>query len=228
MKMAGAKYVFLPQLDGFEDRTETLQYQEVGRSSVNRKVFLSAVVQIEDTTTSGIMPDAPTVQLERMETMSMVQQGALMESDKFLVMLAKDMANQLCQKVVAVLRPAKVLDVTGKQIMINRGTEAGFNQGDLLEVYTAQDIVDDDTGEKFRKEIPIGKARLVRVDSRQGFALIEGEDMGIQKGCIVRTVQPSSRTVTKAVGDLDDASKPEPANNVDSLSPGSSEKPIKF
>ena len=223
MKLAGAKYAFLPQLDAFEDRTEVSQYQQVGRTSINRKLFLSGVVQIVDTTTGMLLPDSPSVQLEKLETIAMAQQGTPLESDQALVMLAKEMANQLCQKVIGLLRPAKVLIVTGKQIMINRGTEAGFNAGNLVEVYAVQEIVDNDTGEKFRNEVPVGQAKVIRGDSKQSFAMIEGDDMGIQKDCVVRVTQVAP--LTPQQGGVVPAT---PQAGGHGTPPGSSDKPLKF
>ena len=132
-------------------------------------------------------------------------------------MLAKSMANQLSQKVVALLRPAKILAVTGKQIMINRGTEAGFQAGCKVEVYATQDTTDPDTGEIFRNEVPMGKALVVRADPKQSFAMIDGEDNGIAKGCVVKVVgigmPPGAQLMQQ---------------NEAPISPGSSEKPVKF
>jgi len=232
LKMAGAKYAFLPQIDGFEDRSETQQYQQIGRSSMGRKLFFSVVVQVVDTTTGKLLPDAPSVQLNKTESVEMARTGAGAEgSDQILVELAKEMANKLSQGVISLLRPAKVLTVTGKQILINRGVEAGFNKDDLVEIYGVQEVKDDDTGETFRNEVPVGKARIVRGDAKQSFAMIEGDDAGIAKGCVARVVQAANVTPTRS---SPSASAPgasfsqPPTQPHDALTPGSSEKPLKF
>lgn len=213
-KMAGAKYAFLPQIDGFEDRSETPQYQQIGRSSMYRKLFLSVVVQVVDTTTGKVLPDSPSVQLNKTESFEMTRMGAgAPGGDQILVELAKEMASKLSQGVVSLLRPAKVLTVTGQQILINRGTEAGFNKGDLVEIYAFEEVKDEDTGETFRNEIPVGQARIVRTDAKQSFAVIEGDDPGISKGCVVKVIQPANVPESKPSG---------------ALTPGSSDKPLKF
>lgn len=216
LKLAGAKYAFLLQIDGFEDRVGKQRFDAIARVSMVRNLFLSAVVKVVDTTTGKLLPDAPSVQLNKGETVEMAGNDNDLESDQIIVELAKDMANQLAQGVVALLRPAKVLTVTGKQILINRGTAAGFYMDDIVEVYAVQEVKDKDSGETFLNEIPVGRARVVRSDAKQSFGMIEGEDTGIAKGCVVRVVKSAHAVVIQAP----------PPNEV--VTPGSSEKPLKF
>ncbi len=232
LKMAGAKYAFLPQIDGFEDRSETQEYQQIGRSSMGRKLFFSVVVQVVDTTTGKLLPDAPSVQLNKTESVEMARTGAGAEgSDQILVELAKEMASKLSQGVIALLRPAKVLTVTGKQILINRGAEAGFNKGDVIEIYGVEDVKDEDTGETFRNEVPVGQARITRGDAKQSFAMIEGDDAGIAKGCVARVVQTANviPAQTPPPVSAPRASFGQPVSQPsDAGTPGSSDKPLKF
>jgi len=187
-KLAGARWAFLPEIDGFQVRTDTVQFQ-VGRESVTRKYFLSALVQIVDTTTGELLPDVPSIQLSEVETAEMAGVGQARASDAVLVGLAKKMAARLSQEAVAILRPAKILNITGSQVMINRGSDAGFVPGLPVEIYAYQNIVDEDTGEVFRNEIPVGQATVRRGDKRQSFAEIGGEDLGIAVGCIVKPLR---------------------------------------
>jgi curli biogenesis system outer membrane secretion channel CsgG len=234
LKMAGAKYVFLPQIDGFEDRSETQEYQQIGRSSMARTLFFSVVVQVVDTTTGKLLPDSPSIQLNKSEAVQMARTGAgTAGSDQILVELAKEMAGKLSQGVVSLLRPAKVLTVTGKQLLVNRGTEAGFNKGDLIELYGVEEVKDEDTGETFRNEVPVGQAKIARGDAKQSFAMIQGDDMGIAKGCVARVIQPAAVTApaqSSGAGSAPGASlNQQPATPRDcDLTPGSSEKPLKF
>jgi curli biogenesis system outer membrane secretion channel CsgG len=219
LKLAGAKYAFLPQLDGFEDRVEKQRFDNLGRVSMHRELFMSVVVKVVDTTTGMLLPDSPSVQLTKTETVDMARSEANLESDQLIVALAKEMASQLSQEVITLLRPAKVLTVTGTQILINRGLAAGFRKGDIVDVYAVQDMKDEDSGEIFRNEVQVGHARIERSDPRQSFGMIEGEDTGIAKGCVVRVVKSAS-------GDSS-ASVPVMAPQ-DEVTPGSSEKPLKF
>ena len=213
-KMTGARFAFLPVVDAFEDSAETAEYQKIGRADLNRKLFLSATVQVIDTTSGKVLSDSPSVQLAREEVVEGGRPGQVRGSEQALVALAKDTAQKLSRELVGLLRPAKVLAVTGKQIMINRGSEAGFGTGDLVEIYATQDVKDDDTGEVYRNEVPVGQAIVDRLDKKQSFARLSGDDMGIAKGCIVRPIK------AKPV-------KSEPVAD-EPLTPGSGDKPLKW
>lgn len=212
-KMAGAKFTFLPVVDGFEDRADTVEYQAIGRADLNRKLFLSVTVQVVDTTTGKMLPESPSVQLDTVEKVDKGRLGQVSGSARAVVALAKEMAQKLATELVGVLRPAKVLSVTGRQIMINRGSDAGFAKGDLVEIYATREVKDDDTGEMFRNEVPVGQATVERLDKKQSFARIAGDDLGITKGCLVRTVSAKQAQVEAA-----------PA----ATTPGSSEQPLKW
>jgi curli biogenesis system outer membrane secretion channel CsgG len=227
-KMAGAKFAFLPQIDGFEDKSETVEYKNIGRASLSRKLFLSAVVQIVDTTTGKLLPDSPSVQLTKTEEVENARIGQLSGSDEAIVALAREMAKKLSQDIVAFLRPAKVLTVTGKQVLINRGSEAGFNKGDLVEIYAVQNVKDEDTGELFRNEVSVGQAVIGRIDKNQSYATISGEDMGITKGCVVRFVKTAASRAAEGEPPPD-ATQPDFGIKGDPGStPGSGEKPLKW
>ena len=218
-KMAGARFAFLPQIDAFDDRSETVEYQAIDRAALSRKIFLSAIVQVVDTTTGKLLPDAPSIQLTKSETRENVRPGQALGSDELIVALAKEMAHRLSGELVALLRPAKVLSVTGKQVMINRGSEAGFRTGDLVEIYATQEVKDEDTGETFRNEVPVGQAKIDRLDERQSFATVFGEDVGITRGCVVRIAKAHGKEGRQAP-----AAQPEAGD----MTPGSSEKPLKW
>lgn len=216
LQMAGAKFAFLPQVDGFEDLTEIVQYNAIDRHLQRRKMFLSVVVQIVDTTTGALLPNAPSVQLHKVVEEDMLRSGTPMASEGAVIELAKEMANKLSQKSVASLKPAKVLDITGKDIFINRGSEAGINVGDLVEIYVTQDVKDPDTGSIFKKEVSVGQANVTRVDSRDSYATITGDNLGIVKGCVVRVIK--SADIPSDTAQAGQAP----------LTPGSSDKPIKW
>jgi hypothetical protein len=228
-RMAGAKYAFLPQIDGFEDAVETVEYQAIDRVSISRKLFLSAVVQIVDTTTGKLLPESPSIQLTKTEEIENSRMGQPAGSDEAIVALAKEMAGKLSQDIAAFLRPAKVLSITDRQIMFNRGIEAGFKKGDLVEIYSIQNVKDEDTGEVFRNEMPVGQGIINRIDKYQSYATISGEDLGIIKGCVVRFLKTAAGRAAEAETPPD-ATQPGFAvkGNAAGESPGSSEKPLKW
>jgi hypothetical protein len=216
LQMAGAKYAFLPQIDGFEDITEVEQYAAIGRHTQRRKIFLSAIVQIIDTTTGELLPHAPSIQLDKVVEAELLRSGTPMASQRAVIELAKDMAGKLAQKSVASLSPAKVLDITGKEVFINRGSEAGINKGDLVEIYAVKEIKDPDTGAIYKNEVPMGQALVSRVALGSSYATMTGDNLGVVNGCVVRVIKAAELPIDSAASDA----KP--------LTPGSSEKPLKW
>jgi len=228
--MAGAKFAFLPQIDGFQDKRVTTTHAAIGRVSVTRELFLSAVVQIVDTTTGKILPDSPSVQLRTKKELRSVRPEEAVMDVADLVALAKDAARRLAQESVASLRPARVLAVTGQQVMINRGGEYGFAKGDLVEFFAVQNVKDEESGEIFRNEVPVGQGIIVRIDKQQSYAKITGEDLGIVKGCVVRFAKSAAdRQREGAPGP--DPTRPDFEREKDEPlppDPGSGEKPIRW
>ncbi len=229
LKMTGARYAFLPEIDGFQLRTDTDTYS-VGRESTTRKYYLSALVQIVDTTTGELLPDVPSIQLTEVETTEMAGIRKSQGSDAVLVTLAKKMAARLSQEAIATLRPAKVLTVTGDQIMINRGSTTGFVPGTTVEIYAFQNVVDEDSGETYRNEILVGQATVQRGDQKKSFAQVDGEDLGIAKGCIVKAVRrpAGANKVGPATwsGGKEDLGTEVAPHSVSPDTPGSSSRPL--
>ena len=253
-KMAGAKYVLLPQIDGFEDLVDTQEYKDIGRVSMARKLYISVTATIVDTTTGEMLPYVPSTQLtQEQEVVNSRSKNFLQGSNSAVVELAKKAANELCQSTVSALRPAKVLAVTGKQIMINQGQNFGFNRGLNVSFFAVQNVKDDDTGQVFINEIPVGQGYITRANSRQSYALIKGDNLGVAKGCIVRLdkgepvkkepipssapggafpVNPSDVPTLNETPTAGSSEKPIQFGTNDNIevldSPGSSEKPIQF
>jgi curli biogenesis system outer membrane secretion channel CsgG len=218
LKMAGAKYAFLPQVDGFEDSRSTTRYEAIGRSSMSRSVWISATVSIVDTTTGALLPESPSIKVKSGSSAEYVRQGASLGGDELISSLTKELAEKLARASVTLMRPAKVLS-TAPQILINRGTEAGFDVGTQVEFYATEDVKDEDTGEIFKNEALVGAGVVKRSDPKQSFAELKGENLGISKGCVVKIVKPAAAAKGVAVA----RKKVE-----EHVSAGSSEKPIQF
>jgi len=190
LQMTGAKYAFFPEIDGFEVRTRKDAYQAVGRESVTREYYLSALVQVVNTTTGEVLSDSPTFRISKVDTTGMAAPGQASARDRVLVEMASEAAGRLSRDVVGLLRPARVLKVTqlgeGKvQMLINRGAQGGFAPGGMVTVYFFEEVKDQDTGETYRDKTPICRAKIVRGDAKQSTALCIGEDLGVTEGCIV-------------------------------------------
>ncbi len=225
-KQAGARFALLVRIDGFEYSAEPVHYEAINRSVLQRKLFLSALVQIVDTTSGKLLPEAPGMQLTKNDES---ENSEMVGSDRAIVSLAKEMARILSQESVSFLRPAKVLSVNGKQLLINRGTETGLQKGDLVAIYVAQKVKDADSGEIFTDETPVGQAIITRLDKKQSFATITGEDLGIIKGTIVRKLKSAAARREEVESQPPDPTMPElaPAGPAE-ITPGSSEKPLKW
>jgi hypothetical protein len=180
-----AKYALLAEVDGFEDLVVTEPFTQVGRVDMQRKITASAIVQIIDLRTREVLPDIPSVQLEETERKKMVTAAEGTPSDQLLVVMAKKMATKLAQKSITLLNPAKILAVTGKQVMINRGVAFGFEKEIEVDFFAVQSIEDEDTGEVFLNEVPVGVGKVIRSDTKKSFALVT-EDLGVQAGCVVK------------------------------------------
>lgn len=231
-KMAGAKYAFLPQIDGFEDMVEVQEYKDIGRSSMRRRLYISATVSIVDTTTGRLLPDVPSAQMVQEEIVENNRTGVgLQGSDAALVELAKKVANALCQDAVALIRPAKILTVTGQQVLINRGIPSGFVEGSPVEFFASEEVKDEDSGEIFRNEVSVGRGVVSRSDARQSYATIAGANLGVAKGCVVKLIKvkmpAAALPVSAPGGSFPEAPRRVPANPADTT-PGSSERPLQF
>lgn len=228
-EMSGARFILVPRIDGFDDTSVALKQKATGRSTISRRLFLSALVQIADTETGTFMPDMASIQIIKSDEVKNERAGTRVYSDRIVVELAREMAKKLTTEAVGMVRPARVLSVTGTQILINRGTEAGFEKGDLVEIYAPRKEKDEDTGETFLHEITVGQALIVRLDSKQSFAQISGEDLGIIKGAIVRKLKSASARRMEAENEPPDPTIPD-FNELNKTDPnqGSSEKPLQW
>jgi curli biogenesis system outer membrane secretion channel CsgG len=217
-RLHGAKFVFIPTLVGFEDSMLTKHYTATGRLDMTHELFFSTTVRIVNTKTGALLPEAPSVQLKKSEVLRNLTVDQVGSGEEFLVTQTRELARKLAQEAVATLRPAKILKVSGKQLLINRGSEAGFNLGDQVEIFAIENIRDEESGETYRNEIPVGQAEIIRIDKKQSFAMINGDDLGITAGGIVKIFRPANAA-------------PKNGNDVSFPAletPGSSEKPLKW
>ena len=232
-EMAGAKYVFLPQIDGFEDLVDTQKYNAIERVSMRRKLYLSATATIVDTTTGKLLPNVVTAQMSMEQVVrNSRSKNFLQGSDSAIVELAARVADKLCQSAAAVLRPPKILAVTGKQVLINRGISAGFIKGVKVNFFAYNNVKDDDSGKVFINEVPVGEGVVIRAESGQSYAEIQGENLGISKGCIAKPVAVKTDMKATIPESAPGGAFPVNPDKVIIKQPattsGSSQKPIQF
>jgi hypothetical protein len=190
-KVAGAKYMLVTKLDDFEDSTERMEFKELNKVGLKRKIRISAVGKIYDTSTLKLIESA-NIQIlkkdDRMDDVSLAKNAEM--TDELLQTAVREMAEKISMRITDVIYPAKVLAVREKQITVNRGDGTGIAVGQVWNVYAVgEELKDPDTGEILGKEeVLVGKARITSVLPKTSTAELL-EDSGTAPGAIVRLPQ---------------------------------------
>ena len=103
----------------------------------------------------------------------------------------KKIADKIAADITNAIFPAKIVGCTFPLITINRGKGTGIKSGQTWVVYAiGEEMIDPDTGESLgTEEIPICKAKVLTVKTKTTTLQIVGDDMGVEKGMIVRPEQ---------------------------------------
>ena len=187
-KLAGAKYILVTTLDDFEDSTDRLELTNLKKTMLKRKIRLSTLAKIYDSTTGKLLESANIQALKKDDHTDAVEVSKNAElTDELLLAVVREVAEKVANRVTDVIFPAKVLIKRDKQITINRGEGAGVEVGQTWNVFAVGDeLFDPDTKESLGKEEAlIGKARIVSVQPKTSTAEIL-DDKGIDKGAILR------------------------------------------
>ncbi len=180
-------------VDDFQDVSQTATFASIGKTATKRVIRFSTVAKIYETKTNKLLESA-TFQEQNLDTEeelsnSFSSGGEL--SDALLVALTRRMSEKISQRVADVVYPAKVVAKTGKVVTLNRGDGTGVAVGQLWEVFAlGQEMKDPDTGVSLgREELSVGKIRITRVNPTTSQGEISGEDLGVDKGSVIRRVQ---------------------------------------
>jgi curli biogenesis system outer membrane secretion channel CsgG len=190
-KLTGAKYLLVTTVDDFQDYVEKATFEGTGRSATKRVFRLSAVGKVYDASTGKLLESAnfqtgnddfKRIQEERSYV---VKDGEL--SDEMMVAVARDMAQNIANRIADVVFPAKVLLKRDKEVTINRGEGGGVAVGDLFNAYAlGEELTDPDTKESLgREEVKVGRVKITQVNPKTATAEIL-DDTGIDKGAILR------------------------------------------
>lgn len=191
-QLSGARFVLVGTIDDFEDATERVEFANLNRVGLKRKIRLSTTAKIYDST-SGRLMESVNVRMEnsddRMEREN-VQRNAE-ETDVLLLDITRDAAAEIAARVADIVFPIRVLVKRDAQITINRGEGAGVELGQMFNVFAqGERLIDPDTGEVLgQEEVLVGKVRIMSVQPRFSTAEIL-EDVGITKGAVVRPAGP--------------------------------------
>lgn len=187
-KLAGAKYILVTTLDDFEDSTERLELANLKKTMMKRKIRLSTLAKIYDSTTGKLLESANIQTLKKDDRTDAVEVAKNAElTDELLLATVREVAEKVASRMADVIFPAKVLIKRDKQITINRGEGAGVEVGQMWNVFAVgEELIDPDTKESLGKEeVLVGKAKIISVQPKTSSAEII-DDKGIDKGAVLR------------------------------------------
>ncbi len=179
-------------IDDFQDFIQTATFASLGKTATKRVIRFSAVAKLYETSTNRLVETA-NFQEQNLDTEELLANSASAGgelSDGLLVALTRRMSEKIAERVADVAFPARILAKTGKTVTINRGDGTGIAAGQLWEVFAlGEELIDPDTGVSLgREEMAVGQIRIQRVTPRTAQGEISGEDLGIDRGAIVRRV----------------------------------------
>jgi len=179
-------------IDDFQDFIQTATFPSLGITATKRVIRFSAVAKLYETKTNKLVETA-NFQEQNLDTEELLANSASTGgelSDGLLVALTRRMSEKIAERVADVAFPARILAKTGKVVTINRGDGTGIATGQLWEVFAlGEELIDPDTGVSLgREEMSVGQVRIQRVTARTAQGEVSGEDLGIDRGAIVRRV----------------------------------------
>lgn len=192
IEVAEVEFAVVPTIDDFQDIVETANFSGIGMIAERRRVRLGMVARIYESQT-GLLLEAPSFQIDNFDTEQLsrdrTRTGAF--SDELLRKISTEISEKIVHRVVDVVFPARIVAKTGKTVTINRGDGTGIATGQLWEVFAlGEDLIDPDTGISLgREEVMVGAVRVTRITPMTAQAEVVGDDMGIDRGAVLRKVE---------------------------------------
>jgi curli biogenesis system outer membrane secretion channel CsgG len=195
-KLAGCQFIVVTTVDNFQDYTETAHFDGSGDAASRRIVQFSSVAKIYDTSTGKLLESAD-FQLNNGEVQrdpSFVQKSGNLTEELYSVM-ARLMSQKIADRVIDVLRPAKIIARTDNIVTINRGDGTSIAIGQVWEVFAqGQEMKDPDTGASLGfEEVKVGRIRIVSVEPLFSKAEVI-DDKGVDKNQICRLPPDATST----------------------------------
>jgi len=183
-----ADYILTIRVDSFNDRMETRSLAAIGKTVTARVIELSAVAKITEVATQRAIASTnfqvSRRQADQLSGNTTAKVGE--SSDVLLIDITREMAQKIAGRVTDSVFPARVLAKRDKLVTINRNDTSGIKVGQVWEVFTlGEELVDPDTGDKSREEVPVGTVKVTRVTPQNSQAEII-EDTGIDKLALIR------------------------------------------
>jgi curli biogenesis system outer membrane secretion channel CsgG len=188
-----ADYLLVVTVDDFQDFIQTATFASIGKTATKRVIRFAAVGKLYDAKTNKLIETA-NFQEQNLDTEEVLANSASAGgelSDSLLLALTRRMSEKIAERISDVAYPARILAKTGGVVTINRGDGTGIAAGQLWEVFAlGEELVDPDTGVSLgREEMSVGQVRIQRVTARTAQGQIVGEDLGIDRGAVVRRVE---------------------------------------
>ena len=192
--VSGVDYLLVVSIDDFQDIQERVNFSGLGKVAERRTIRLGAVAKIYNSK-SGKLLESANLQIKNFDAEQVLSNSSNSGgsvSDALIRQLATELAKQAVIRVTEVVYPAKILAKTGKVVTVNRGDGTGIAAGQLWEVFAlGEELKDPDTGASLGKEeMSVGKIRILRVTPTTAQGEVSGEDLGIDRGAIVRRIDP--------------------------------------
>jgi curli biogenesis system outer membrane secretion channel CsgG len=192
-KLTGAKYLLVATVDDFQDYVETATFEGTGRSASKRILRMSIVGKIYDSSTGKLL-ESVNIQTgnDAFKAISSGANNSMADgnlTDEMMVALARNLAENIANRLVDVIFPAKVIARRDKVVTINRGEGAGVAVGDVFNVFAlGEEMIDPDTKESLgREEVKVGKVKISEVNPKFSKAdIMDDPESSITTGAVLR------------------------------------------
>lgn len=189
-ELTGAGLIAIPSITEFIYAKESRNFSGAGKSVDITVLRVRCILNVYDTTKGTLKASARFLKEERDGNLR-AGLGSSLEK-QIIGNIAEALSGQMSNRLVDVEFPPRVVLTLGPNVAFNRGDQAGIKLGDLYEVYATQ--VEELEGEKLEIEIPVGLIKISRITPKITYGIIQGDNLGIAKGCTVRKKQGQAET----------------------------------
>lgn len=181
-QLTGAQLIAVPSIVEFLYGKETRKFGGVGKSVDLTVLRVRCILNVYDTS-KGTLKGTAKFKHEEYDSNLRTALGSVL-SKQVIGNIAEKLAGQMSNRVVDVEFPPRVILAIGKQVAFNRGDQSGIKKGDIWGVYATQK--EELEGEVFEAEIEVGEIKITRITPKLSYGVVQGENLGIAKGCVVR------------------------------------------
>lgn len=189
-QMEAANFLIFPTVQDFKFYRSSKPVPNIDNKYVRRDSGMLLVnAQIIDTATGGVKATF-SMKGRFAGGKSIVNRRGGMPSSVNYTRMARSVAAEMTDQLVAFVFPMKVILVKGDLVWINRGSDGGLKMNQVLQAYRpGEELIDPDTGENLGSaEMDIGQLKVVQIKPKVTVAKrLKPDVMGpVEKGDIVR------------------------------------------